>query len=339
MPMLVTGGAGFIGGAFVAHHRAHHPADPIVVLDLLTYAADSARLEGIADISFVHGDIADEPLVTRLLADHALDTIVNFAAETHVDRSIASPAAFIATNIAGTHALLEAARAVWLSGSGRPHRFHQVSTDEVFGALGPDDAPCTAATPFAPNSPYAASKAAADHLVRAWARTYGLQTSTTHGANSFGPGQYPEKLIPLTLTRALAGHPIPIYGDGRQIRDWLHVADHARAIALTLAHAPPGTTHVVGGAAERTNMAVVKTLCAAIDRAFAATPALAARFPAAPPAHGRATASLITHVADRPGHDRRYACDNRAITAALGFTPTPGVEAMLEAVVHAHLAT
>lgn len=323
--LLVTGGAGFIGANFVHHWRALHPGDAVTVLDALTYAGNRASLDGADGIGFVHGDIRDTALVEQLLAgdsDHgAIDTIVHFAAESHVDRSIHGPAAFVDTNVIGTLSLLTAARSVWLAGSGRPHRFHHVSTDEVYGTLGPDDPAFSETTAYAPNSPYAASKAASDHLVRAWHHTYGLATTTSNCSNNYGPFQFPEKLIPLFLINALYGRRLPIYGDGGQVRDWLHVEDHCRGIAACLARGRVGETYNIGGGAELPNLAVIDTLCAAVDAAFAADPGLAQRFPDAPAARGVATASLKTFVADRPGHDRRYAIDETKARRELGYAP------------------
>ncbi|MDO9489067.1 MAG: GDP-mannose 4,6-dehydratase, partial [Sphingomonadaceae bacterium] len=262
-----------------------------------------------------------------------------FAAESHVDRSIAGPDAFIDTNIVGTHQLLKAARRVWLdSGNGRPHRFHHVSTDEVYGSLGPDEPAFTEATPCRPNSPYAASKAASDHLVRAYGATYGLQASVSHGSNSYGPYQFPEKLIPLFLLNALHGRPLPIYGDGGQVRDWLHVDDHCRGIELILAEGRVGESYNLGGGLELPNLAVIDAICRTVDRAFAADPALAQRFPQAPAAAGRPTAELRRHVADRPGHDRRYATDAAKARAELGFEVADGFEPRLAATLAWYLA-
>ena len=320
MNLLVTGGAGFIGANFVRHWGQNNPADAVIVLDALTYAGNRASLAGVV-CDFVHGDIGDTALVERLLRDRGIDTLVHFAAESHVDRSIHGPDAFIATNILGTHSLLKAARAVWLAGGGVPHRFHHVSTDEVYGSLGPADPPFSETTPYAPNSPYSASKAASDHLVRAYHHTYGLAVTTSNCSNNYGPYQFPEKLIPLFLINALHGRPLPIYGDGLQVRDWLHVEDHCRGIAAVLARGRVGATYNIGGGAELPNVAVIDTLCAAVDAAFAADPALATRFPDAPAARGLATASLKTTVADRPGHDRRYAIDERRARDELGYAP------------------
>ena len=323
--LLVTGGAGFIGANFVRYWRARHPQDEIVVLDALTYAGNRASLAGVPEVEFVHGDIRDRERVEGMLRDRAIDTLVHFAAESHVDRSIHRPDAFIETNVLGTHELLKAARSAWLdTGSGRPHRFHHVSTDEVYGTLGPADPAFTETTPYAPNSPYAASKAASDHLVRAYHHTYGLAATTSNCSNNYGPYQFPEKLIPLFLINALHGRPLPIYGDGQQKRDWLYVEDHCRGIELVLARGEAGECYNIGGGAELANLAVIDTLCDALDRAFAAEPALAERFPDAPPARGGATADLKRHVADRPGHDRRYAIDESKARAQLGYVPARG---------------
>jgi dTDP-glucose 4,6-dehydratase len=263
-----------------------------------------------------------------------VDTIVHFAAETHVDRSLRGPDAFVTTNVVGTHALLMEAKAAWLDdGGGRPHRFHHVSTDEVYGSLGPTDPAFSETTAYAPNSPYAASKAASDHLVRAYHHSYGLRTTTTNCSNNLGPFQFPEKLIPHFLLNALAGKELPIYGDGLHVRDWLHVEDHCRGIELVLRHGRIGETYNIGGGAELPNMAVIDRLCAATDAAFDADPALARRFPMAPRARGRATASLKRRVADRPGHDRRYAIDARKIMTELGYAPSLGFDAALRATI------
>jgi dTDP-glucose 4,6-dehydratase len=321
MKLLVTGGAGFIGANFVHYWRAHHPADAITVLDSLTYAGNRANLAGANAIDFVEGDIRDTALVERLLNENAIDIIVHFAAESHVDRSIHGPAAFIDTNILGTLSLLTAARTAWLGGDGRAHRFHHVSTDEVYGSLGPTDPAFSETTPYAPNSPYSASKAASDHLVRAWHHTYGLEVTTSNCSNNYGPYQFPEKLIPLFLINALHGRALPIYGDGMQIRDWLHVEDHCRGIEAVLQRGRIGETYNIGGGAELPNITVIDTLCTAVDAAFAANPALAQRFPDAPAARGAPTASLKTTVKDRPGHDRRYAIDETRARTELGYTP------------------
>jgi dTDP-glucose 4,6-dehydratase len=320
MNVLVTGGAGFIGANFVRFWRDTNPSDAITVLDALTYAGNRSSLDGV-DADFVHGDIGDTALVEGLLNERRIDTLIHFAAESHVDRSIHGPDAFIETNILGTHSLLKAARTVWLAGCGVPHRFHHVSTDEVYGSLGPDDAAFSETTPYAPNSPYSASKAASDHLVRAYHHTYGLAVTTSNCSNNYGPYQFPEKLIPLFLINALHGRPLPIYGDGMQVRDWLHVDDHCRGIAAVIAKGRVGETYNIGGGAELPNLTVIDTLCSAVDAAFAADSELVTRFPDAPAARGVATASLKTTVTDRPGHDRRYAIDERRARDELGYAP------------------
>ena len=325
--LLITGGAGFIGTNFVRYWRQHHAADTIVVLDALTYAGNRANLDGLEAIEFVHGDIRDQALVESLLTDHGLDTIVHFAAESHVDRSITGPDAFIETNILGTHSLLKAARKVWLdAGSGQPHRFHHVSTDEVYGSLGPSDPAFSEITPYQPNSPYSASKAASDHLVRAYHHTYGLQTTTSNCSNNYGPYQFPEKLIPLFLINALHGKPLPIYGDGMNVRDWLYVEDHCRGIELALTKGRIGETYNIGGGAELPNLTVIDTLCAAIDQAFQANQTLASQYPACPAAQNAPTASLKTYVKDRAGHDRRYAIDDTKAASELGYQAIHGFE-------------
>lgn len=337
--LLITGGAGFIGANFVHYWRKHHPADSIVVLDALTYAGNRANLDGVADIAFVHGNICDTDLVTGLLRDHAIDTIVHFAAESHVDRSITGPDAFIETNVVGTHSLLKAARKLWLdSGSGTPHRFHHVSTDEVYGSLGPNDPAFTETTPYQPNSPYSASKAGSDHMVRAYHHTYGLQTTTSNCSNNYGPFQFPEKLIPLFLLNALHGRALPIYGNGLNVRDWLYVEDHCRGIERVLLEGRIGETYNIGGGAELPNMAVIDTICAGIDAAFAADPSLAARFPDAPAARGLATASLKSFVADRLGHDWRYAIDESKARTELGYEAAHGFTENFQATLDWYLA-
>ncbi len=329
--LLVTGGAGFIGANFVHHWLAGHPGDRVVVLDALTYAGNLASLEpvrGRPEFVFHHGDIRTPGLAETLLREHAVTTIVHFAAESHVDRSIQGPDAFIETNVLGTHELLKAARLVWLDeGIGRGAvRFHHVSTDEVYGSLGPDDPPFTEGTPYAPNSPYAASKAASDHLVRAYHHTYGLPVTTSNCSNNYGPYHFPEKLIPLMLVHALEGRPLPVYGDGLNVRDWLYVADHCRAVELVVTAGRVGETYNVGGHNEWTNVDIVRLLCRLLDQALGADGALAARFPRSPAAAGRPTESLVTFVQDRPGHDRRYAIDAGRIERELGFVPAESFE-------------
>ena len=320
--LLVTGGAGFIGGNFVHYWAAQHPDDAVIVLDSLTYAGNRSTIAGVTQAELIEGDIRDTDLVERLLRERDIATVVHFAAESHVDRSISGPDAFIDTNILGTNSLLKAARAVWLdSGSGQPHRFHHISTDEVFGSLGAHDPAFSEITPYAPNSPYSASKAASDHLVRAYHHTFGLEVTTTNCSNNYGPYQFPEKLIPLFLLNALHGRPLPIYGDGMNVRDWLHVEDHCRGIEACLAHGVPGETYNIGGGEELPNLTVIERICTEVDRAFTEIDGLAARFPDAPAAQGRATAELKTFVTDRAGHDRRYAIDERKARAELGYVP------------------
>jgi dTDP-glucose 4,6-dehydratase len=306
---LVTGGAGFIGGNFV--REAVASGVRVVNLDALTYAGnlDTLRsLEGNPDHVFVHGDIGDRALVDRLLAEHRPDAVLNFAAESHVDRSIDGPAAFVQTNVVGTLALLEEARAYWsaMEPSARSaFRFLQVSTDEVYGSLGPTGK-FSETTPMAPNSPYSSSKAAGDLLARAWFHTYGLPVITTNCSNNYGPRQYPEKLIPTMITNALAGRPLPVYGDGGNVRDWIHVEDHCAGISLALERGRCGETYCFGGDAERNNLQVVKGICAELDRLQ-------------PRPDGRPHESGISFVTDRLGHDRRYAIDDTKASRELGF--------------------
>ena len=308
---LVTGGAGFIGGNFVLDAVAR--GIKVVNLDALTYAGNRdtlASLDGDANHVFVHGDIGDRALVARLLAEHRPDAVVNFAAESHVDRSIDGPAAFIQTNVVGTLALLEAVRDHWKSLEGEARqafRFLHVSTDEVYGSLG-ETGKFTEDTPYAPNSPYSASKAASDHLVRAFHHTYGLPTLTTNCSNNYGPYHFPEKLIPLVIAKALAGEPLPVYGDGRQVRDWLFVSDHCAAIRTVLAKGRVGETYNVGGNAEMQNIEVVHAICALLDQRR-------------PREDGLPRASQVTYVGDRPGHDRRYAIDASKLRDELGWEP------------------
>ena len=312
MSILVTGGAGFIGSNFVLDWLAQSD-ETVVNLDALTYAGNRenlASLEADARHVFVHGDIGDRALLDRLFAEHRPRAVLHFAAESHVDRSILGPGAFIKTNVEGTFTLLEAARAHWgtLEGDARAgFRFLHVSTDEVYGSLAPDAPAFTEAHPYEPNSPYSASKAASDHLVRAWFHTYGLPVLTTNCSNNYGPFHFPEKLIPLLIVNALAGKPLPVYGDGLQIRDWLYVRDHCSAIRTVLAAGRPGETYNVGGWNEKANIEIVRTVCALLDELR----------PAAEGPYAR----LVTHVKDRPGHDRRYAIDARKIERELGWRP------------------
>jgi dTDP-glucose 4,6-dehydratase len=324
--LLVTGGAGFIGSNFVLSALAA-TGEPIVNLDKLTYAGNLRNLgalQGDARHTFVHGDICDRALVAELLARHRPRAVVHFAAESHVDRSISGPAAFVQTNVVGTFALLEESRLYWekVSNPG-DFRFLHVSTDEVYGSLGPRDPAFRETTPFAPNSPYAASKAAADHLVRAYHHTYGLPTLTTNCSNNYGPHQFPEKLIPLVIRQALAGEPLPVYGDGKNVRDWLYVGDHCDAVRLVLEKGKPGETYNIGGESERANIDLVHTLCGLLDKMR-------------PRARGR-HADLISFVKDRPGHDRRYAMDIAKIRRELGWAPRESFESGLERTVRWYL--
>ena len=325
---LVTGGAGFIGGNFVLDAVAS--GIRVVNLDALTYAGNLdtlSPLDGNPDHVFVQGDIGDRALVARLLAEHRPQAVVNFAAESHVDRSIDGPAAFVQTNVVGTFNLLEAAREYYRGLEGEAQaafRFLHVSTDEVYGSLG-DQGKFTEETPYAPNSPYSASKAASDHLVRAYHHTYGLPVLTTNCSNNYGPFQFPEKLIPLVILKALAGDPLPVYGDGRNVRDWLFVKDHCAAIRRVLEAGRIGETYNVGGDAERQNIEVVKAICALLDQRR-------------PRDDGQPRESQITFVKDRPGHDRRYAIDASKIQSELGWQPTVDFEQGMAATVDWYLA-
>ncbi len=320
--LLVTGGAGFIGCNFVHYWLRRHPADHLVVLDALTYAANRASLvpvEHYEGFRFVHGNICDADLVQKLLREERIDTIVHFAAETHVDRSITGSAPFIQTNIVGTHTLLESARQVWLEErSVSTHRFHHVSTDEVYGSLGPQDPAFRETTAYAPNSPYSASKAGSDHLVRSYHHTYGLQVTTSNCSNNYGPYHFCEKLIPLAIVNLLQGKPLPIYGDGRNVRDWLHVSDHCAALERILESGRVGEVYNVGGRAETENLQLIRSLCAIAERALQARPELRTRYPDCP---AGSLADLIRFVPDRLGHDRRYAVDCTKIEQQLGFAP------------------
>ena len=316
--ILVTGAAGFIGANFVLDWLAQSD-EPVINLDKLTYAGNLqslASLQGDTRHIFVHGDIGDRALVDRLLAEHQPRAVVNFAAESHVDRSIHGPEDFIQTNVVGTFHLLESVRAYWgqLEGEAKSSfRFLHVSTDEVYGTLGPSDPPFTENNPYEPNSPYSASKAASDHLVRAYHHTYGLPVLTTNCSNNYGPYHFPEKLIPLMIVNALAGKPLPVYGDGMQIRDWLFVKDHCSAIRRVLEAGTPGETYNVGGWNEKPNIDIVNTVCALLDEM-------------SPRADGKSYAEQITYVADRPGHDRRYAIDATKINRELGWKPAETFE-------------
>ena len=330
MTILVTGGAGFIGSNFVLDWLADATAEPVVNLDALTYAGNRqnlATLAGDARHVFVHGDIGDRALLDGLLAEHRPRAILHFAAESHVDRSIHGPGAFMKTNVEGTFTLLEAARGYWSALEGQAKaafRFLHVSTDEVYGSLKPDAPAFTETHPYQPNSPYSASKAASDHLVRAWHHTYGLPVLTTNCSNNYGPLQFPEKLIPLMVVNALAAKPLPIYGDGMQVRDWLYVGDHCSAIRAVLAQGRVGEVYNIGGWNEKPNREIVHAICALLDELR-------------PDAAGPRT-RLITHVSDRPGHDRRYAIDARKIERELGWRPAESFESGIRKTVQWYLA-
>jgi len=305
--ILVTGGAGFIGSNFVHYWLEQYPDERVVVLDALTYAGNRANLLSVEDdlqFRFVHGDILDTELVEQLLRDEQIDTIVHFAAESHVDRSIHGPDAFMKTNIEGTHSLLKAAKQVWLDEDERPHRFHHVSTDEVYGTLEPDAAAFTENHQYLPNSPYAASKASSDHIVRSYHHTYGLNTTISNCSNNYGPYQFPEKLIPLVIANCLDGKPLPIYGDGKQVRDWLYVDDHNRGIDLIIHQGEVDNTYNIGGNNEWTNIDIVTLVCKLMDQHHP---------------EGAPHKNLINHIKDRAGHDRRYAIDATKITEELGY--------------------
>jgi len=317
--ILVTGGAGFIGGNFVLDWLKEPNNEGIINLDKLTYAGNLATLASLKDDPrhiFVHGDIGDKELVQRLLSEHKPRSIVNFAAESHVDRSIHGPAEFVQTNIVGTFNLLECAREYWNNldvYTKAQFRFHHVSTDEVYGSLSAQDPAFTESHPYEPNSPYSASKAASDHLVRAWFHTYGLPVVTTNCSNNYGPYHFPEKLIPLVILNALNSKPLPIYGDGQQVRDWLYVGDHCSAIREVLANGRLGETYNIGGWNEKANLDVVKTICSILNELK-------------PRMDGKSYAEQITFVKDRPGHDRRYAIDASKVERELGWRPAETVD-------------
>jgi dTDP-glucose 4,6-dehydratase len=326
--IIVTGGAGFIGSNFVLDWMAARTGR-VVTLDKLTYAGNPENLQaldGDARHELVHGDIGDRELVARLLRDHRPSAVINFAAESHVDRSIHGPAAFVETNLLGTFVLLDEVKAYWqtLEDEAREaFRFLHVSTDEVYGSLGPDDPPFSEQTPYAPNSPYSASKAGSDHLVRAYHHTFRLPTLTTNCSNNYGPFQFPEKLIPLVIHNALAGRPLPIYGDGSNVRDWLYVGDHCSAIRRVLDAGRPGEVYNIGGNSERQNLAVVHTLCSILDELR--------------PRPEGSYASLVTFVTDRPGHDQRYAIDPTRIRTELGWEPDQTFESGMRQTVQWYL--
>lgn len=327
--ILVTGGAGFIGSNFIHFLHQVEPGYQIINLDALTYAGN---LDNLAELSqknyaFVQGDICDHDLVSSIFSQYSIDTVVHFAAESHVDRSILGPMPFVHTNVVGTATLLEVARQKWLTEHSLPRRsvrFHHVSTDEVFGSLKPDDAPFIESSSYAPNSPYAASKAASDHLVRSYSTTYGLPVTISNCSNNYGPYQFPEKLIPLMILNTRMGKPLPVYGDGMQIRDWLYVEDHCKAIHLILEKGIPGQTYNIGGNNQPSNLEVVKMICRIMDEIY-------------PDSRYFPHDSLIKYVADRPGHDRRYAMDISKIRKDLGWQPQESLESGLKKTVHWYL--
>jgi dTDP-glucose 4,6-dehydratase len=327
--IVITGGAGFIGANFVHHWCQNYPGDRVIVLDALTYAGNRQNLSGLeatANLRFVQGDICDRPLIDALLREENIDTIAHFAAESHVDRSILGPEAFVRTNINGTFTLLEAFRQHWNThDQPSDYRFHHVSTDEVYGSLGPNDPGFSETTPYAPNSPYSASKAGSDHLVRAYHHTYGLPTLITNCSNNYGPYHFPEKLIPLMCINILMGKSLPVYGDGLNVRDWLYVGDHCSALDAVIHRGTVGETYNIGGNNEVKNIDLVNHLCALMDEL---APDLPMR-----PAH-----KLITYVKDRPGHDRRYAIDATKLKTELGWTPAETVESGLRKTVQWFLA-
>ncbi len=331
MSILVTGGAGFIGSNFIRGLLRSDPDIRVVNLDALTYAGAQENLEDLPDPQrhlFVHGEIGDRALVDGLLRRHRIETIVHFAAETHVDRSIMDPAPFFRTNVMGTLALLEAARKFWIEEKAFPPaavRFHHISTDEVFGSLRPEDPPFSERSPYAPSSPYAASKAAADHLARAYFHSFELPVTITNCSNNFGPYQYPEKLVALTIANALRGESIPVYGDGGQIRDWLYVEDHCEAVRTVLSRGMPGATYLLGGGNQPANLDLVRMICGLLDQYL-------------PNSNRVPHSTLIRRIPDRPGHDRRYAMDSSKIQRELGWVPRETLESGLRKTVEWYLA-
>lgn len=324
--VLITGGAGFIGANFCHYWVKNHPSDNVVVLDALTYAGDQTRLADLEqrdNFTFVHGDICDEILVDKLFREYQFNTVVHFAAESHVDRSIDGPDAFIQANVIGTHTLLKLAKQYWLDSDKQTdnHRFHHVSTDEVYGSLDVGDPAFTENTPYAPNSPYSASKASSDHFVRAYHHTYGLNTSISNCSNNYGPYQDTEKLIPLIISNILNGQALPIYGDGSNIRDWLYVDDHCRGIELILNSGQVGENYNIGGENEWKNIDIVRLVCELVDKKLLESPGLLIAYPNTPIAKGKASQELITYVKDRLGHDKRYAIDPSKCHSELDYHP------------------
>jgi len=340
--ILVTGAAGFIGTNFVHYWVEHHPGDTVVGIDALTYAGNLANLEPVANhprFTFSKTDIRDVDAVRDIMKREGIDTVVHFAAESHVDRSIHGPDPFIDTNVRGTHELLKAARDVWSQDwSTGPTRFHHISTDEVYGTLSPTAPGFTEDSPYAPNSPYAASKAGSDHLVRAYFHTFALPVTTTNCSNNYGPYHFPEKLIPLTIVNALDGKRLPVYGDGLQVRDWIYVRDHCRGIERVLEKGRVGETYNLGGNSERKNLDVVREICSQLNSIFAKDEQLREQFPKCPAALGGDTAELIIFVPDRPGHDRRYAIDATKATLETGYGPADSFDSGLRKTIKWYLA-
>ncbi|MEM6818428.1 MAG: dTDP-glucose 4,6-dehydratase [Pseudomonadota bacterium] len=328
--VLVTGGAGFIGTNFVNLLLKSRPELEVSVIDALTYAGCRSNLAEHIDsgkVRFFHRNICDEESVFDILIENSIDTIVHFAAESHVDRSISGPHGFVDTNLVGTHSLLSAAKRVWIDRDEiKVHRFHHVSTDEVFGSLELDDPPFTEVTPYAPNSPYSASKAGSDFLVRAYRETFGLSVTMSNCSNNYGPYQFPEKLIPLSICNALLGRPIRVYGDGANIRDWLHVEDHCLGILAVLERGEEGQSFNIGGKCEKTNLELIDVICSEMDHFLESNPAFLSAFPNCPKSRGSSVSSLVQFVEDRPGHDKRYAIDPRKIEKELGFVPRIDLE-------------
>ena len=339
--VLITGGAGFIGQNLVHAWRAARPDDRLIVIDAMTYAANIRSLEpliAVGQIEFVKGDICDLPLMRRLFDEHQFERVAHLAAESHVDRSIADPEAFLQTNVLGTFVLLRAALDAWRSAAVMDSaRFLHVSTDEVYGSLGWTDPAFSESSPYRPNSPYAASKAASDHLVRSFVETYRLPALITNCSNNYGPFQHPEKLIPLMIIHALEGKPLPVYGDGSNVRDWLHVSDHCDALITVMEQGRLGQTYNIGGGNERNNRDVVGLICETIDAAFAGNRNLADRFASCPAATGRSCRELVRYVTDRPGHDRRYAIDASKLAGELGSRSCVSFKTGLEQTVQWYL--
>ena len=332
--VLITGGAGFIGSNFIHYWMKKYPDDTVLVLDALTYAGNRENIrvyESENRFRFIKGDICDSALVRNIFESSDINMVVHFAAETHVDRSITGPDPFIQTNVVGTHTLLKTAYDVWnKSGCLATNRFHHISTDEVYGSLDESDPPFTESTPYQPNSPYSASKAASDHLVRAYHHTYGMNVTISNCSNNYGPYHYPEKLIPLVILNILHGKHIPVYGNGTNIRDWLYVEDHCRAIDLILNDGLPGETYNVGGECEWPNIEVVRLICNIIDRFFVENENCRSVYASSPVARGIPATSLIQFVDDRPGHDWRYAMDISKIRSSLAFNPEESFESGLK---------